>query len=197
MIKKIISLAVISLCAGCMTTLPQSQDTRISTKMFLSEHNSITGKYHMKKAFATLKQYPKGEYKDFIHYSADRYGQGELWVAVPKQEVPKVVNGLKKYLEWNKQAIANKDMFEKEIMQYEAAYNSYGTTDVYNSILFFSGNETSHYAIFQQCMNLSAIGLQCNTAAVIDAENAKTLITELEMYGEGKMINEDISSKYN
>lgn len=188
--KKYISLIILFMLQGCLT-IPTTTETRVSTNLYLSQHNSISGKYEKSKAFASVTEFQDGDGKEFLHYTADKYGTGQLWIAVPRSEINTVVAGLKKYLKWNEQAKRNKDLFQKDIVTFSAPSES-SLIDNFYKLEFFSGNVQSHFVSFASCTAGT-----CVSTATVDEADAKVLIVELTKYGNGAFSKRDVASQYN
>lgn len=189
--KKYVSLLFIFVLQGCLVSVPSTTETRISTDLYLSQHNSISGRYQETKAFASVTEFQSGDGKEFLYYTADKYGTGKLWIAVPKSEVSTVVAGLNKYLEWSEKAKKNKDIFQKEITRFSAPSESSLINNFYK-LDFFSGNSVSHFVLFSTCTSAG-----CSTTATVNEVNAKILVNELVKYESGSFNMENVASKYN
>lgn len=189
--KKLIVLAAVIVLQGCLT-IPTTSESRISTDLSISQYNSISGRYMETKAFASITSFPDGGGQEFIYYKADKYGTGQLWIAVPKSEVSNVVIGLNKYLKWNDQAKANQDVFQKDIMTFKAP----SSDSNYYKVEFYSGNAQRHFALFYSCMT-GLTGPSCAQIASLNENNVHVLINELSKYSSGTLSASGIASKYN
>lgn len=203
------SMAFVVFLAGCVSiTLPKTQETRMNTKLTLSEFNDLLGRYVEKQAFSTLITYPDGESVEQLVFSADGYDssyveqvgiiKNKLAISISKDSAAEIILAVDKYLDWEERAKSNGDMFTKLILKTTERKVGHGLSmGTYYNIEFHSGNKDSHYLLFNYCVTGTVIEVICKLHASVNSNNAKILKNEIQEYLDGKIKQRDVASKYN
>ena len=129
------------------------------------EYNTVSNKYGERATFIKMDLRDKGDIgwiqADLIHKTDNAALLGGLDVIrIKEKHVQKYIDAVDKYLKWQKIALADGDVFSKEIAQANKV-----------KFLFHSGNQTNHYLVMEFC----AIGVCVEPAYYFDRANAELL----------------------
>lgn len=162
-------------------------EKRLSTPLKVSAFNEVSSTYMERPTFVTLRK--MGSYDAlFIDYTP--YGKKELGtgVLIAQKMAEEALAYITKYKQWNEQAKANGDAFEKDIGKTSSAA---GMAVLFS---FYSGNAKEHYLMISGC----GLGMCTkNNPIFIDEANVSELEGLLTKFKNGELMLEDVSQKYN
>jgi hypothetical protein len=176
--KKIIMTLLTILIIGCASVgwVDSQIPINVSSKLF----NDVASQYMDRPTFANLRTYKGNGSKtlvvQMVSYRLDSYHEIEF---VP-EHIDEYIANIDKYLQWEKTATKDGDLFTKEIGEVDRF-----PFDV--KFTFHSGNMTSHY------LELSHLG---GNEQYYDRENAEKLRLFLLSYKNGEIVPSNVNEKY-
>jgi len=214
--KKLLILACGLLgLSGCVSTsIPndfKQEETRFTSKVKLSEFNTLSGKYIDKFTTAyfssyTTKDKTGNKWDDQIRYRADAYkafyyyGSTKiplfLQVIVRKSTIQSFNEIIDKYLTWNEKSLQNGDMFTKKIGIVDNYLNTASDMHYWLDITFHSGNEKSNFMIINSCFDVMG-SESCSHAATLNIASVKLLKSDIEKLKNDKFKHLDVKNSYN
>lgn len=179
--------------SGCATV---SQEHRLTTNIQSLEFNSILSEYRIRPTFVTLQEMNDGTelFKiEMDSYQPDKQGINPS-ISISRKYLNNNIDALNKYLKWNEIALNRKDQFTKNIDKVKAWDNS--SFIIENEYTFHSGNENKHYVSIVTCA-LDNCNPSQRSPIMLDSNNVKILLNELNSFQESKLKKVNIDNVYN
>ena len=185
--RLVIGFLILLLANSAFAGLFTIEKKRLSSKLKVSEFNEISSSYNERPTFVELRKLGS---KDviFIDYTPYRKDNLNTAIFISKPAVDDALAYIAKYKQWNEQAKANSDAFEKDIGKIPTA-SGLGAL-----FAFYSGNAQNHYLVIFDC----SLGIcSRDDKRFIDEKNVNELELLLTDFKNDKLILEDVSQKYN